>query len=240
MPRTSGSERRRDLGPLGRRQELRRTTADLTFGAGLKAPGGRVSSRVTRATERDEDRQRAVVPAARRRPRARRLPSAASGSRRAKPASASVRSTSRDRIGDEMLYGRLPATRVPGGRRERVQVEVEDIRPATTRSPAQLLGGRAAARSRSSSMATTAAARAASGRVMAPRPGPISRNVSSGEGSMAATSLRAQAGSRKCWPNRLRAFTCDPPLRFIRPDRPELVPPESSSASSISSSDRPK
>ena len=47
--------------------------------------------------------------------------------------------------------------------------------------------------------------RGASRKVSAPGPGPISRNRSSGCGSMAATSLSAQAASRKCWPKRLRA-----------------------------------
>src|SRR3954470_3435881 len=64
---------------------------------------------------------------------------------------------------------------------------------------------RSAARSRSISNPITRAARAASGRVSAPRPGPISRNVSSACGAMARTTFSAQADSRKCWPNRFRA-----------------------------------
>src|SRR5262245_38690536 len=64
----------------------------------------------------------------------------------------------------------------------------------------------AAARSRSTSTATTCPARVASGRVSAPRPGPISRKVSSGVGSIASTTLATHTGSRKCCPNRFRAL----------------------------------
>src|SRR5262245_8379344 len=59
----------------------------------------------------------------------------------------------------------------------------------------------ASARSRSISQAITPCARGASRRVSAPGPGPISMNRSFGPGSMARTTLSAQAGSRKCWPN---------------------------------------
>src|SRR5262245_9532161 len=64
----------------------------------------------------------------------------------------------------------------------------------------------AAARSRSISTATTCLARLARGRVSAPRPGPISRKVSSGPGSIASTTLATHTGSRKCWPNRFRGL----------------------------------
>src|SRR5262245_43133946 len=72
---------------------------------------------------------------------------------------------------------------------------------------ARVRPARAAPRSRSTSIANSAADRAASGSVIAPRPGPISINRSVGSGAMAATSLATHAASRKCWPNRLRAFT---------------------------------
>src|SRR6188474_1015877 len=64
----------------------------------------------------------------------------------------------------------------------------------------------AAARSRSISTATTCLARCARGRVSAPRPGPISRKVSSSVGSIAPTTLATQTGSRKCCPNRFRGL----------------------------------
>src|SRR5690349_8994625 len=64
----------------------------------------------------------------------------------------------------------------------------------------------AAARSRSISIATTRPARAASGRVSAPRPGPISRKVSSFDGWMPSTTFATHAVSRKCCPKRLRGL----------------------------------
>src|SRR5262245_60003244 len=45
----------------------------------------------------------------------------------------------------------------------------------------------------------------ARGTVRAPRPGPISRNTSSGCGDCASRSLATHAASRKCWPNRFLA-----------------------------------
>src|SRR4051812_20870428 len=76
---------------------------------------------------------------------------------------------------------------------------------------------RSAARSRSISNPITRAARAASGRVSAPRPGPISRNVSSACGATARTTFSAQADSRKCWPNRFRAGARLPVIRVAPP-----------------------
>src|SRR6185312_2536117 len=63
-----------------------------------------------------------------------------------------------------------------------------------------------AARSRSISKAVTERALAASGRVSAARPGPISMKSSSAAGAIAVTTFATHAGSRKCWPNRLRAI----------------------------------
>src|SRR5262245_55012539 len=76
----------------------------------------------------------------------------------------------------------------------------------------------AAARSRSISTATTCPARFARGRVSAPRPGPISRNVSLGVGLIASMTLATHTGSRKCCPNRLRGLadlTSGPPPRLL-------------------------
>src|SRR5882672_3396141 len=75
------------------------------------------------------------------------------------------------------------------------------------------------ARSRSISTATTRPARAASGRVSAPRPGPISRNVSSFVASSASMTFATHAASRKCWPKRLRGGGPDK----VRPPRPALL-----------------
>ncbi len=72
------------------------------------------------------------------------------------------------------------------------------------------LGVSSAMRSRSISMATRRDTLGASLQRENPRPGPISRNRSSGAGAMASTTLSAQTGSRKCCPKRLRvrmAFT---------------------------------
>src|SRR5690242_19226879 len=72
------------------------------------------------------------------------------------------------------------------------------------------------------------ATRGASARVSAPRPGPISRNVSPASGATAATSLSTQACSRKCCPNLLRAGLATPVLFFDGLDfffaQPEVVP----------------
>src|SRR3990170_1818237 len=78
--------------------------------------------------------------------------------------------------------------------------------PVTTVTLPGLVASRSAARSRSTSIASSFPACAASGRVMAPRPGPISRIASSGVAATAATNLLTQAGSRKCWANRLRGL----------------------------------
>src|SRR5439155_10037307 len=107
--------------------------------------------------------------------------------------------------GEETLYGRLPATRT--GCAGRCFNSESDSRksPSTT----VRFGGAAArsdaARSRSISNAVTCLAASASGLVSAARPGPISMNSSSGFGAIAAMTFAIHAGSRKCWPNRLRA-----------------------------------
>src|SRR5687768_13258216 len=77
--------------------------------------------------------------------------------------------------------------------------------------------GSSAARSRSISTAMMRATRGASARVSAPRPGPISRKVSSGAGATAAISLSTQACSRKCCPKRFRGRL--PIVVFVGGDR---------------------
>src|SRR5206468_7351467 len=68
---------------------------------------------------------------------------------------------------------------------------------------------------------TTALARPASGNVSAPRPDPISINVSSPCGSIARMTLSTHAGSRKCWPKRFLAWcvvvfaTLAPPVPLL-------------------------
>ena len=77
--------------------------------------------------------------------------------------------------------------------------------PVTSVSVGGAHSARAAARSRSTSMAWIATPVAASGRVSAPRPGPISTKTSSGRHAEPADQLVGPGRSRKCWPKRLRA-----------------------------------
>src|SRR5947208_2454256 len=115
-------------------------------------------------------------------------------------------SMSLNRIGEATLYGRLPATR--SGCAGRFLSSQSDSRksPSTTVRFGAALTRRAAARSRSISKAMTERAVVTSGSVSAARPGPISMNSSSGVGAIALTTFTTHAGSRKCWPNRLRAI----------------------------------
>src|SRR6185436_790532 len=76
----------------------------------------------------------------------------------------------------------------------------------TTETFGSAAPSRSAARSRSISIASSRRTCAASGRVMAPLPGPISRIESSGAAATAVTSLPTHAASRKCCANRLRAL----------------------------------
>ena len=122
--------------------------------------------------------------------------------------------------------------------RQRRQIELEEV----ARAPASTFGGSrgasAATMSRSISTAVRCATRGASRSVSAPGPGPISRNRSVGRGSIAATSLSAHAGSRKCWPNRFCARTVvTRPHHTSSSDSPRQY---FSSISSISSSLIPK
>ena len=97
----------------------------------------------------------------------------------------------------------------------------------TTVACAGTRAARAGARSRSISTATSRPTRGARASVSAPRPGPISRKVSVGEGAMAAITLSTQAGSRKCCPKRFLG-------RSWSRSSPD-APPSSSSSSSSSS-----
>src|SRR5688500_6684665 len=80
----------------------------------------------------------------------------------------------------------------------------------TTVTLGSAAASRSAARSRSISTARSRLTCAASGRVIAPRPGPISRIESSGVAATALTSLVTQAASRKCCANRLRGLINGP------------------------------
>src|SRR6266850_6090971 len=102
-----------------------------------------------------------------------------------------------------MLYGRLPTSRMPAGRRAKSNSS------ASAQCTVSRYGGKraasAAARSRSTSIASSLPARSSSGAVSAPSPGPISTRKSLGAGAMASTMRPRTRGScRKCWPNRLR------------------------------------
>src|SRR5438132_8216730 len=102
-----------------------------------------------------------------------------------------------------MLYGRLPTRRRPAGKRAKSNSS------ASAQCTVSLKGGKraasAAARSRSSSIASSLPARSISGPVSAPSPGPISTRKSLAEGETASTMRASTRGSwRKCWPNLLR------------------------------------
>src|SRR5262245_51671667 len=79
------------------------------------------------------------------------------------------------------------------------------------------------ARSRSISNATTRVAAAARSRVIAPRPGPISKNVWSRSGAIARTTFSAHARSRKCWPKRFLAGPWLRPRSLLIVGMPVLV-----------------
>src|ERR1043166_488936 len=115
-------------------------------------------------------------------------------------------SISLKRIGDATLYGRLPATRIgPAGRCFSSQSDSRKS-PSTTVRLRGAVARSAATRSRSISNAVTTRAADVNGPVSAARPGPISMNSSSAAGAIAFTTFTTQAGSRKCWPKRLRAI----------------------------------
>src|SRR5919198_4509967 len=102
-----------------------------------------------------------------------------------------------------MLYGRLPSSRMPAGKRAKSNAS------ASAQCTVSWCGGkratRSAARSRSSSIASSRPARAIRGAVSAPSPGPISTSTSPGCGAIASTMRARTRGScRKCCPNLLR------------------------------------
>src|ERR1700744_2104778 len=121
-----------------------------------------------------------------------------------------------NRIGDEMLYGRLPTTRIGPPRRgaSAPKSTFNTSDSTTSRSPRRR---RRAARSRSSSMTVSASQCCRSGIVIAPRPGPISTRRSPGFGAIALT-MRSMtsAAVRKCWPKSLRAMCA---MRVARSNR---------------------
>src|SRR5258706_1890630 len=102
-----------------------------------------------------------------------------------------------------MLYGRLPTTRMPAGKRAKSKAS------GSAQCTVSLKGGKRAgsaeARSRSSSIASSLPARSRSGAVSAPSPGPISTSTSPATGETASTMRASTRGScRKCWPNLFR------------------------------------
>ena len=116
-------------------------------------------------------------------------------------------SSSRNRMGDETLYGKIARDAKKGSDAflpssywkrhttpssvQNVGVDQRHVRRKARRRAAR--SGRGRSRS-----AVRRATRGASLSVRAPAPGPISRKTSSREGAMAVTTLSAQAGSRKC------------------------------------------
>src|SRR5688572_20862367 len=116
----------------------------------------------------------------------------------------------RNRMGEEMLYGRLPTTRTAFCRDGRAgSRSTSSTSPAMIDAFAGSVGASSAIRSRSISMAASRDTRGARRSVSIPGPAPISRNESVGAGEMASTTLSAHTGSRKCCPNRLRVRTIE-------------------------------
>ena len=112
-----------------------------------------------------------------------------------------------NRIGDEMLYGRLPTTRSLGAFKSAANW-VKFTR-STSDSITFRCGcsRRRTAKSRSNSMTLRRPRRSTKGCVSAAKPGPISTMGSPGCGSIASTMLSMMAPSvKKCWPKRLRAM----------------------------------
>ncbi len=129
-------------------------------------------------------------------------------------------SSSLNRIGEDTLYGRLPAMRTIAPCPSPLAPDNEArlasrMSPVTSETLPGSRGRSSSARSRSISTAVMWATLGASLSVRAPAPGPISRKTSSAAGAMAATTLSAHTDSRKCWPKRLRmrgTYRCFPGL----------------------------
>src|SRR4051812_48717852 len=104
-----------------------------------------------------------------------------------------------------MLYGRLPTRRMPDGKRAKSYSSASA--QCTVSWDGVKRAASAAARSRSTSIASSLPARSMSGVVSAPSPGPISTRKSCGDGATASTMRANTRGScRKCWPKRLRGL----------------------------------
>ena len=174
-------------------------TAEWTFGAGRKAPGGSVSTPPDVGVELHEDRQHAVVAAAG--PGLDPLGHLALQHQRrvAQPPTGDMRGDQpeqdrrRDVVGEVARprgAARRPSSSSADRHVEEVAVDQRDVRrqPAAPALPP----------SRGSiSTAVRCATRGARRSVSAPGPGPISRNRSPGAGSIAPTSLSAHAGCEK-------------------------------------------
>ena len=206
-PRTSFSKVSRSPTSRAGGRKRRRTTADFTFGGGRNAPGGSDRMRSASASKRHLNRERAVH-------------------RRTWLGHQPVRHFLLEHergVSKQPALVRVVEQLEQDWRRDVVGKVPDDAnrRWRSSRSRSDRLTSRksacTSAQVREAERAgpqpgrdrflprRRASTRAASGTVKAPRPGPISRNVSSGSVASASTSFATQAGSRKCWPNRLRA-----------------------------------
>ena len=100
---------------------------------------------------------------------------------------ASLASRRWNRIGVEMLYGRLPTTRSVLPRRGRGSAAKSTSSTSASITSRPGVRRSRAARSRSSSITVSRSQRSSSGQVSAPRPGPISTSAWPGRGSIAST-----------------------------------------------------
>ncbi len=198
-------------GKAGARKRSR-TSAERTLGRGRKAPGGSSKSRVDLGRERRRDGEHAVVARARHRhqPVGHFGLHHQGGVDEARPPGRQRRQHEEDGRAD--VVGQVAHDPHRRGRvgsepaaEQRVDVGVEHVAGVhrEVRHGLRLeAGGQVAIHFDGQHPRRRGAA---SGRVMAPVPGPISRKASVGAARQASTTLAHQAGSRKCWPKRLRA-----------------------------------
>ena len=206
---------------LGRRESAGGRRADWTFGGGRNAPGGSVSTRSTSARWPIRTRQHAVVAACRARPPAgRRPPAAASASRRraARPSSCSVEQLEQDRRGD--VVGQVAGDangRSALARREQLGDREIDARGNRPRRPCTFGGARVAKRGREIAIDLDgddrAGARGQRARQRAAARADLEERLVRLRVRSPRSPCATQAGSRKCWPKRLRAAHATRPAR---------------------------
>ena len=201
-----------------------RTTAECTFGGGRNAPAAATAAASHRRASAGQtvSTPYSPVPALATSRSATSFCSISVASRTPPVVAASSSSAKQDRRRDVVGKVADDADLIAGlGRRaEPVRRRSRRGRPSRTSPCTTVTFGSAAARAPRRDRdrpRRRAAGRPAppAGAVIAPRPGPISTNDRRASAPSAATSLATQAGSRKCWPNRLRASHRSTRLRRI-------------------------